>query len=353
MTRPTEDDCGNAPNVRHGAKCNESAGRRKRVLITGCSGFVGRHLCHELRDGWLVRGAVRNRAATSLLPDGVESTFLDVTKLAGWDEALEGVDAVVHLVGRTHVVRDRAADPMMLYTETNVEGTRRTLAMCERHGISRLVFVSSIKAVGEGEEEPYTEDSLCRPEDAYGITKRRAEELLLEQRDAACVETVILRPPLIYGAGVKGNFLRLLQAVELGLPLPLGRIKNARSMLYVGNLARSIRFLLQSPQWPSKIYHVVDNDPPLSTPDLVRRIAALMRRTPRLLPCPVGLLKAGLTLVARREDARRLTSSLVVDGTKLKEELGWNPPIPASDGLAETVDWYLRLREKRGSLELG
>jgi nucleoside-diphosphate-sugar epimerase len=325
------------------------------VAVTGANGFIGRHVCAELAaGGWEVRAVVRRLAATRDLPAGVQPIdILRMDEPDAWTNALDGAAAVVHLIGRAHVMRDLATDSLAAYLAVNVGITQTLLKACRSQAVPRLVYLSSIKAVGEGAEGPYTEDSLCRPEDAYGTTKRCAEELLLEQRNTAGVETVILRPPLIYGPGVKGNFLRLLRAVEVGLPLPVARIRNARSMLYIGNLVRSIRFLLQSPHWPSNIYHVVDDDPPLSTPDLVRRIAALMRRTPRLLPCPVGLLKAGLTLVARREDARRLTCSLVVDGTKLKEELGWNPPISALDGLRETVDWYLSLREKRGSIGLG
>jgi len=314
---------------------------RQRVLIIGCNGFIGRHLALELRGDWCIRGTYRSEEGIKKLPSCVEGFQLDVTTTVGWAEALDGVDAVIHLAARTHILRDGSAGVLGRYAKVNVGGTQRALEMCQLYGIKRLVYVSSIKAVGEGSSLAYSENTACRPEDAYGITKRQAEELILGRTREDGMETLILRPPLVYGPGVRGNFQRLLRAADISLPLPLAGIRNARSMLFVGNLTHCIRFLLQSPCWPSAVYHVADAGAPLSTPGLLQEISTLMGRKSHLFQFPETLLRWGLALVGRREDARRLTRSLIVDASKLKTELGWNPPIPHAEGLRETVTWYL------------
>lgn len=322
---------------------------KKRVLITGSNGFVGIPLCKELRETWQVRAGVRCLDAKGVLPAGVEPIQLDVTEPEGWEMALSGVDAVVHLAARTHVVHERESDSAALYAATNVEGTRRVLSACRQSGVRQLIYLSSIKAVGEGAGGPSTEESACRPEDPYGFSKREAEKILEDPHDSQGICVKILRPPLVYGPGVRGNFLRLLWAAYHRAPLPIASIKNARSMIYVGNLVRLIHELLENPTAPSRTYHVADPGEPLSTPALMKRLSALMGKRSLLLPCPVPVLKSALSLVSRRDDARRLCNSLVVDASRIERELDWKAPFSMSEALEETAAWYLAMQETKHS----
>jgi len=333
-----------AERGREAAREGDPALNKKRVLITGGNGFVGTALCQEMRETWDVKAGVRRVDAGRVLPAGVEAVQLDVTRPEGWEMAFQDADAVVHLAARTHVVHEREPDSAALYETTNVEGTRRVLSACRRFGVPQLVYLSSIKAVGEGANGPYAEDATCQPEDAYGFSKREAEKILenLPNSEGVCVR--ILRPPLVYGPGVKGNFLRLLWAACQQVPLPIACIRNARSMIYVGNLVHVIHELLETPTTPSRTYHVADPGQPLSTPALVRHLSSLMGRRSLLLPCPVPVLKSALSLVSRRDDARRLCNSLVVDASRIERELGWRPPFDVPEALGETVAWYMRER---------
>jgi nucleoside-diphosphate-sugar epimerase len=312
-----------------------------RVLVTGANGFVGRVVCAQLMAaGWAVRAGVRRTEAIAALPVGVEPLIVPPAGGAGdWVPALRGTDAVVHLVARTHVLRDRASDPLAAYRRINVDGTRQLLAASSTTGVRRFVYMSSIKAVGEGNDNlPYTEAAACEPEDAYGISKLEAEGLVLAAaRDG--VEPVVLRPPLVYGPGVQGNFLRLLEAVSRGIPLPLGSVNNARSMISVANLASVVQFGLEKPGATGEVFHVTD-DTTLSTPQLISRLADLMHRPVRLLPVPVSLLRVGGRLLGRAGEVNRLVSSLTVSSAKARHVLGWVAPQSVEEGLRDTVTWF-------------
>jgi len=320
----------------------------KRVLITGSNGFIGHHLCTELlRCDWKVRGTIRRPEARDKLAPGIEPVVLDVTKDDGWLEALSKVDAVVHLVGRTHVLHDRASDPLDAYRSINVDGTQRVLKACVEAGVPRFIYLSSIKAVGEGAQSPYSETSPCNPEDAYGITKREAEIAVLETAARTGLQTAIVRPPLVYGPGVKGNFLRLLRFAERGIPLPLGCTHNARSMVFVGNLTSAIAALLDQPSMTDNIFHVVDDGEPLSTKELVTRLGHLLGRKVHHIPVPISLLRLGGGLLGHASEVQRLIDSLTVSGERIKGTLKWTPPYTIEEGLAETVDWYRTTLSKR------
>ena len=322
----------------------------KRVLITGSNGFIGQHLCTELlRHSWAVRGTVRWAETRRSLPSEVETAIVDVNRDDGWPAAVSGVDTVVHLVGRTHVVRDTTSDALAAYRAINVEGTQRVLKACVEAGVSRFIYLSSIKAVGEGGEVPYTEMSPCNPEDAYGITKREAEIAVLEMAAKADLQVTIVRPPLVYGPGVKGNFLQLLRFVDRGIPLPLGCTHNARSMVFVGNLTSAIAALLDQRTTKENIFHVVDDGEPLSTKDLVTRLGRLLGRKVHHIPVPVPLLRFGGGLLGYTGEVKRLIGSLAVSGEKIKEALNWTPPCSLEEELAETVNWYRSTQSKRRS----
>jgi nucleoside-diphosphate-sugar epimerase len=307
------------------------------VLVTGANGFIGRALCDVLAaSGRRVRKAVRIRVPG--LPDAVAVD--DIGPDTDWRTALEGVSGVVHLAARTHVLRETATDPLAAYRKINVSGTERLARSAAASGIRRLVIVSSVKVSGERtEERPFTEDGAPRPEDAYGVSKWEAEQSLSRIAAETGLEVVALRPPLVYGPGVKGNFLRLMNLVARGVPLPLGAVDNRRSLIYTGNLAGAIVKALDAPQAAGRTYLVSDGED-VSTPDLVRGLARALGVKPRLLSLPLSALDLGARLAGRRAEFVRLTSSLQVDSSRIRRELDWRPPFTLAQGLELTAKWY-------------
>jgi nucleoside-diphosphate-sugar epimerase len=307
------------------------------VLVTGANGFIGRALCGVLAaSGRRVRKAVR--APMRSLPDAL--AVGDIGADTDWRTALEGVSGVVHLAARTHVLRETASDPLAEYRKINVSGTERLARSAAAGGVRRLVFVSSVKVSGECTgERPYAEDDTPRPEDAYGISKWEAEQALSRIAAETGLEVVVLRPPLVYGPGVKGNFLRLMNLVARGVPLPLGAVDNRRSFIYTGNLAGAIVKALDAPQAAGKTYLVSDGED-VSTPDLVRGLARALGVKPRLLSLPLAALGLAAALAGKRAEFARLTGSLQVDSSRIRRELGWDPRYSLARGLEETARWY-------------
>jgi nucleoside-diphosphate-sugar epimerase len=307
------------------------------VLVTGANGFIGWALCGVLAaSGRRVRKAVRMPVPG--LPDAV--VVGDIGPDTDWRTALEGVSGVVHLAARTHVLRETATDPLAAYRKINVSGTERLARSAAAGGIRRLVIVSSVKVSGERtEERPFTEDGAPRPEDAYGVSKWEAEQALSRIAAETGLEVVALRPPLVYGPGVKGNFLRLMNLVARGVPLPLGAVDNRRSLIYTGNLAGAIVKALDAPQAAGRTYLVSDGED-VSTPDLVRGLARALGVKPRLLSLPLSALDLGARLAGRRAEFVRLTSSLQVDSSRIRRELDWRPPFTLAQGLELTAKWY-------------
>ncbi len=306
------------------------------VLVTGADGFVGSALCEALAASTCrVRRAVR--VARTGLTDAVATG--DIGPDTDWRSALEGVNSVVHLAARTHVLRETASDALAEYRRINVAGTRQLAQQAARAGVRRLVFMSSIKVNGEATERQFTERDVPRPEDDYGRSKWETEQALARVAADTGLEVAVLRPPLIYGPGVKGNFLRLMDIVARGTPLPLGSIVNRRSLVYVGNLVDAIVKMIDAPGAAGRTYLVSDGED-VSTPDLVRALAQALGVRPRLLPCPPALLIFGAALAGKRAELARLTGSLQVDSTALRRELGWRARISLAQGLAETARWY-------------
>ena len=306
------------------------------VLVTGANGFVGRALCEALAaSGRRVKRALR--MAQPGRPDDV--AVGDIGADTDWRSALEGVSSVVHLAARTHVLRETAADSLSEYRRVNLDGTRRLAQQAGRAGVRRLVFVSSIKVNGEVTERPFTEDDAPRPEDAYGVSKWEAEQALARVAGETGLQVAVLRPPLVYGPEVKGNFLRLMGLVARGTPLPLASITNRRSLIYVGNLVDAVIKAIDVPAAAGRAYLVSDGED-VSTPDLVRAIARALGVAPRLLPCPPAMLRLGAALTGKRAELARLTGSLQVDGSRAHRELGWQPRLSLAQGLAATARWY-------------
>lgn len=317
-----------------------------RILVTGAGGFVGRALCAALQQEKLTGVAALRRApgGTGLAEEIAVGDFGPDTD---WQASLQDVACVVHLAARTHVLDDRSPDPLAEYRRINVAATSNLARQAARAGVRRFVFLSSVKVNGESTaSRPYSEHDDPRPEDAYGLSKREAEDALRAIGNETGMEIVILRPPLVYGPGVKGNFLQLLRAVAHGVPLPLASIDNRRSLVYVGNLVDIIIACIRTPAAAGKTFLVSDGED-LSTPAMIRRLAAAMGRSPRLLPCPPTLLALAARLFGREAAFRRLNGSLTVDSSLLRETLGWQPRYSTNQGFSATVQWYHR-RQNQG-----
>lgn len=307
------------------------------VLVTGASGFVGRTLCRVLMDsGFRVRAAVRRSGG---VPDGIEQVAIgDIGSATDWTEALRGVDAVVHAAARAHIMNAQPSD-FDLYYETNARGTARLAEAAASAGVRRFVYVSSIKV--NGEERPvgaYRPTDTPNPQDPYGKSKWEGEQALLAA--AGSMQAAIVRPPLVYGPGVRANFLRLMRWVDKEYPLPLASIQNRRSLVSVWNLCDLLVHLIQCPLADNQAWLVSDGED-LSTPELIRKIAAAMGRQPRLLPVPVALLQLAGTLAGKGAEISRLRGSLAVDIAATRERLGWSPRVSMHDALVRTVQWYL------------
>jgi nucleoside-diphosphate-sugar epimerase len=318
----------------------------RTVLVTGASGFVGRQLCVGLgAGGWRVRAALR-RPPAGLSGAGDAVLVGDIGPDTDWREALAGADAVIHLAARVHVMRETAADPAALFDRVNVAGTETLVRQAAAAGVRRFVFVSSIKVNGEATSgRPFTENDPPRPLDPYGASKWKAEQAIRSTAAASGMEFVILRPPLIYGPGVKANFLRLLQAVDRGLPLPFGRADNRRSLISVGNLVAFLAAATASDAVANETFLVSDGHD-LSTADLVRAMAKSLGRPARLVPVPPGLLEAAGRLTGRAEAVQRLFGSLQVDIAHARRRFGFDPPVSVAQAMDETAAWYRRSRRE-------
>ncbi len=303
-----------------------------KVMVSGASGFVGRALCVHLRQrGHVVVPAVRRSAS---FPKEVVVGEINAT--TDWTTVLADCEAVVHLAARVHIMHDTASDPLALYRATNTDATLNLARQAAHAGVRRFVFISSIKVNGEGRDEPYREIDVPAPEDAYAVSKWEAEQGLQRIAAETGLEVVILRPPLVYGLGVKANFRRLIDTVARGWPLPLGAIRNRRSLLYLGNFVDAIRVCVEHPAAAGQTF-LLDDGAPVSTPDLIRAVAQAMGRRAHLLPVPVGMLEFAGALLGKRTAVARLTGSLCVDSSAIRSRLGWTPPFSMAAGLAATV----------------
>jgi nucleoside-diphosphate-sugar epimerase len=320
------------------------------VLVTGANGFVGGALCEALaRQGRTVRRAVRTPANDrGEAARGMETMAVgSISAETDWSRALEGVDTVFHLAAHAHAMHKGRDNTLAQYRRINVEGTERLARMAIDSRVRRLVCMSSIKVNGEStHDRPFTELDAPRPEDPYGISKWEAEQALWRATAGSGTEAVVLRPPLVYGPGVKGNFLRLLRAIERGWPLPLASVRNRRSMIYLGNLVDAVLACLDAPRAGGKTYLVSDGED-VSTPELLRAVAATLNVRPRLVPCPVSLLGLAAGILGKRDEVQRLTGSLQVDSSRIRSELGWQPRYSFAQGLAETARWYHALAHHR------
>jgi len=321
------------------------------ILITGATGFVGRPLCSRLlSDGVLVRAAIWREEPVCGLPEGIEPVLIEsVGPSTDWTPALAGIDTVIHLAARVHVMDEEAEDPLAAYRLVNVAGTERLARAAAAGGVKRFVFLSSVKVNGEETQVRYTEQNSPAPLDPYGVSKLEAEAILKKVADETGLEVVVIRPPLVYGPGVKANFYKLLGVVAQGLPLPFSSVKNARSLVYLGNLIDAVILCAAHPRAAGQTFLLRDGED-LSTPELIRKIAEALGRPSRLFPIPLGLMRLAGILTGKTSAVDRLLGSLAVDDSKIRKELGWAPPFTVTEGLKATAEWYMWRRLNGGEL---
>jgi nucleoside-diphosphate-sugar epimerase len=310
------------------------------ILVTGATGFVGNALVNRLAAESAGNGVVAAvRQNNSPWPEGVREVQVgNLLTNTDWSDSLRSVNAVVHCAARVHVMQDDASDPLQIYREVNVNGTLNLARQAARAGVQRFVFVSSIKVNGESTlpGRPFSADDAPEPLDPYGVSKLEAEQGLWKIEAQTGMEMVIVRPPLIYGPGVKANFASMMRWVSRGIPLPLGGIHNARSMVALDNLVDLLVTCLKHPAAAGQTFLVSDGDD-VSTTDLLRRTARAMGKRALLLPVPASLLEMVGALLGRRAMVQRLCGSLQVNIDKTRSILGWAPPLSLDEGLKKAV----------------
>ena len=318
------------------------------LLVTGANGFVGRALCATLEQcGHEVIGAVRK--IRSAEPKHIKYiTVGEVNGQTDWSIALAGVDVVIHLAARVHEMHDTASDPLARFCHVNMAGTENLARRAAANGVKRLVYVSSIKVNGEEtlSGQHYFECDKPAPQDPYGISKWEAEQALHHVAKETGLEVVIVRPPLIYGAGVKGNFLQMIRVIARGIPIPLALVYNQRDLVYVDNLVDALIACATHPKAAGQTYLVSDGES-ISTNELIHSLAKALNKRYLVFPFPISVMRFCAGLFGKSAAVDRLTQSLQIDSSKIRKELSWKPPYTMQQGLQATADWYLQSIENK------
>lgn len=298
------------------------------IALTGASGFIGSKLLAQLPEE-----SVRTLGRTEVESSPCHFT-LDIDKSPDYSECLTSVDCIIHSAARAHIMRDDAADPLEVYRRINVDGTLGLARQAAATGVKRFIFISSIKVNGEETSlgQSFTADDIPAPDDAYGISKFEAEQGLMKIAAQTGMEIVIIRPPLVYGPGVKGNFASLIKLVDKGVPLPLGAIHNKRSLVALDNLVDLIITCIYHPAAANQVFLAGDGQD-LSTTELLSAVAKAAGKPSRLIPIPSSFLMLAATLLGKKAVAQRLLGSLQVDISKASDLMEWEPPISVEEGL--------------------
>ena len=319
------------------------------VLVTGPTGFIGRHLCAQLKESGHNVMAARHYRANNRLPDILADDSIAVGEInskTDWSQAMNGIDVVVHLAARVHVMQEHDADPLTAYREINTFGTERLASAAAAAGVRRMVFVSTIKVNGETTtDRPFNVFDTPCPVDAYAISKWEAEQSIWRIGRETGLEVVVVRPPLVYGPGVKGNFIRLLKLVKRGIPLPLGACINKRSLVGLSNITDLLIQCLTKQEAAGHTF-LVSDDEDLSTTDLIRGLAASIRQKPRLISIPAKWLEVAARAVGKAGVYDRLCGSLQLDIRHTREVLDWKPPVSVAEEIDRTVHWFLHQEMK-------
>ncbi|WED22024.1 SDR family oxidoreductase [Vibrio sp. JC009] len=312
------------------------------ILVTGSKGFVGSRVV-ELADarGWCCVGG-RRQAAGGELVDTSNVVYRDVAPNEHWVDVLQGIDCVVHCAARVHQMKETESDVLEAYREVNTHGTLNLARQAADAGVKRFVFLSTVKVNGELTEagKPFTPEVSIPPEDPYGLSKYEAELGLRKLADETGLEVVIIRPPLIYGPGVKANFLSMMNWVYKGVPLPLRSINNLRSMVFLDNLVDLILLSCEHPDAANKTF-LVSDDQDTSLSSLLAMIASALDKPNRMIPFPASLLKLTATLLGKGDIGTRLCANLQVDISETKQALSWVPPYSVQEGIEQTVSDFL------------
>ncbi|MEC4747380.1 SDR family oxidoreductase [Methylomicrobium sp. Wu6] len=316
-----------------------------KLLVTGANGFIGRLLCAALinRQG-SVKAAARNAGEAAPNIDTIAVGNIDGS--TDWSMALQGIEVVIHLAARAHIMRDTAADPLAEFRKVNVDGTLNLAGQALQASVKRFIFISSIKVNGEATSpgRPFHADDAPTPEDAYGLSKREAEDGLRELCADSTMEFVIIRPPLVYGPGVKGNFFSMMRWLDKGIPLPFASIQNRRSLVAADNLVDLIITCIGHPMAANQIFLAGDGED-LSTPELLKRTAAALGKRARLLPVPTALLAFAARCLGKTAAVQKLCGSLQVNIQKTRSMLGWRPPVGVDQALRASAEHYLGVRK--------
>ena len=308
-----------------------------KVLVTGANGFVGRALCEQLKViGHEVVPSVRR---ASDIPDAI---ILQEDDHLAWKNVLQGCEAIIHLAGRAHVMQEQATDPMHAYRQANVVTTLKIARQAADCGVKRFIFLSTIKVNGESTlpEQFFTPEDIPNPQDPYAVSKWEAENLLKDLAKETGLEVVIIRPPLVYGPGVKGNFAKLIQLVQKGIPLPFGAIENQRSMIALGNFLEVIIRCADTIKYPNLAGEVflVSDGKPLSTKALLQEIALAYGVKLRLISIPSAVIRFLLSVIGKASTADRILGELVIDDQKTKDRLDWEPVITIREQLRKMAN---------------
>ncbi len=312
-----------------------------KILVTGANGFIGRPLCNTLlARGFSVRGTTRLYDKSFRVPNVDFFAVGNVGAHTDWQGVLEGIDTVVHLAAKVHTASAKDRRKLEEFIEVNTRGSEQLARSAAKAGVHRFIYLSTVKVNGEETGRGiFAESDTPNPTGPYAISKCKAEQALFHVAEETGIETVVLRPPLVYGPGVRANFLKLIDIVTQNVYLPFGLIDNCRSFVYVGNLIDAITTCITHPNAPAETFFVSD-DKGASTPDVMRMIASAMRKDLRLVPLPPLLLGIMGSLIGRGAEVKRITGSLRITNDKIRNILGWKPPFTLEEGIYETVRWY-------------
>ncbi len=321
--------------------------KMNHIAITGANGFVGKALINELSKSHQLSILAISRKPYDISNHNLHiNSFVipDFSEATQFEKCLVGVDVVVHTAARVHLINDAVEDPLTEFRNVNCRNTLTLAAAAAKNGVKRFIFISSAKANGEISAfgHPLTEEDIAEPVEPYGISKYEAELELLKLASNTGMEVVVIRPPLVYGPGVKANFKSMMTWLNKGIPLPLGAIHNKRSLVSLENLVDFIVTCLSHPAAANQVF-LVSDDEDLSTTDLLKRMASALGRPARLIPVPEGVLSLFAILIGKKNFSQRLCGSLQVDISKAKTLLGWIPPISVDDGLKRTAEAFLKL----------
>ncbi len=311
-----------------------------KILITGATGFVGRVLAQQLlKNGHNLVATCRNQPVNN----DAAIRYVNTSSIDGatnWDPFLDGVEVVVHLAGRAHILSEQSADPLEEFRKVNTAGTLNLATCAAKTGIKRFVFLSSIGVNGNQTTKPFDEESPPNPVEPYALSKLEAEKGLRNISENSAMEYVIIRPPLVYGPNSPGNFLALLKLTSRNLPLPFGMINNKRSFIGVDNLADFLTQCIQHSGARNKTF-LISDDSDISTPELIRTLAEGMHKKAFLFPVPYQLLLSLTAMIGKSSALEKLCGNLQVDANFARNTLNWKQPVAQSQGLKDTASWYM------------